>query len=69
MKITSLEKMEQIVKSNRSLSWDGWTVLNSFPSEKGRTSKNGVRIKGVWNIQNRFEPTMDGWDIPNKFVR
>ena len=27
MLINSLEKMEQIVSKNRSLKWDGWTVV------------------------------------------
>lgn len=69
MQITSLEQMEQIVKKNRSLSWDGWTVVNAFPSEKGRTAKDGAYIKGVWHIARRFECTPNGWNIPDKLVR
>lgn len=69
MKITSLEKMESIVKNNKHLSWDGWTVINSYPSDKARTSTRGVFINGSWHIQNRFAPSELGWDIPDKFVR
>jgi hypothetical protein len=68
MQIKSLEQMEQIVSKNRSLFWDGWTVVNSYPSEKGRTSKLGAYVKGRWHLQNRFTPTENGWDIPDKFV-
>jgi hypothetical protein len=68
MQIKSLEKMEQIVAKNRSLFWDGWTVVNSYPSDKGRTSKFGAYVRGKWHLQNRFVPTTNGWDIPDKFV-
>jgi hypothetical protein len=68
MIINTLEHMESIVASNKSLSWDGWTVVNSYPSEKGRTSKNGVLVNSKWHIQSRFEPDRTGWNIPSKFV-
>lgn len=68
MQIKSLEKMEAIVSKNKSLSWDGWTVISSYPSEKGRTSPLGAFIKGKWYIQNRFTPSSNGWAIPDKFV-
>lgn len=68
MQIKTLEKMETIVAKNKSLYWDGWTVVNSYPSEKGRTSKFGAYIKGKWHLQKRFVPTINGWDIPDKFV-
>lgn len=69
MIISSLEQMESIVNKNKSLRWDGWVVLNSYPSDKARTSKNGALVNGVWSIQNRFVPSENGWDIPDKFVR
>lgn len=66
--IQSLEQMESIVKRNRQLSWDGWTVVSSLPSPKGRTSPHGAYVKGKWYIQKRYEPNKNGWDIPNKFL-
>lgn len=69
MNITSLEQMEQIVKSNRALHWDGWTVVSSYPSDKGSTSKDGALVNGKWHVQRRFEPNESGWNIPGKFVR
>ena len=68
MLITSLEKMESIVSKNKDLRWDGWTVISSYPSEKGRTSKFGARVNGRWHLQRRFELTRKGWDIPKNFV-
>jgi hypothetical protein len=68
MKIRSLEQMEKIVSSNKFLEWDGWTVLHLTPSRNGVTSKFGVYRNGKWYIQRRFEPNLDGWDIPRNFL-
>lgn len=69
MNIKSLEKMEEIVRKNRFLRWDGWTVVNAFPNDRGATMPNGIRIDGRWHIQYRYEPNENGWNIPDKLVR
>lgn len=69
MKIQTLEQMESIVSANKNLFWDGWTVIENYFSEKGRTSKQGAFVNGKWSIQKRYVPTTDGWEIPNKFMR
>jgi hypothetical protein len=66
MIIKTIEEMEKIVSSNKELFWDGWTVVKRYPSDKAKTSKQGVLIKGVWYMEQRFEATMDGWEIPGK---
>lgn len=68
MNIKSLEQMETIVKNNKFLTWDGWTVVNNYRSEKGRSSKFGSYINGKWYITKRFEPSRNGWDIPESFI-
>jgi hypothetical protein len=68
MQVKTLEQMETIVANNKSLSWDGWTVVDRYPSEKGRTSKFGVYINNKWHIQKLFVPSQTGWEIPNKYV-
>lgn len=68
MIIKELEVMEKIVANNKSLIWDGWTVVNSYPSESGRTSANGALVGSKWHIQARYEPGANGWNIPSKFV-
>ena len=67
--ISSLEKMESIVRKNKQLSWDGWDVVQSFPSPTGWMHKNGAFIKGRWYTQRRFNLTSKGWDLPEKLVR
>lgn len=68
MIVKTVEQMEKIVASNKSLMWDGWTVVNSVPSEKGRSSSTGALVNSKWHVQTRYEPNRMGWDIPNKFV-
>lgn len=68
MNITSIEKMEEIVNNNKSLSWDGWTVINKYKSEKGRTSKYGKYIDGAWYMTRRFVPGKNGWEMPERFT-
>jgi hypothetical protein len=68
MNIQSLEQMEQLVKSNKNLRWDGWTVVNYIRSDKARTSKFGEYINGKWYIVKRFSPNRDGWSIPESLI-
>lgn len=69
MLISSLETMETIVSKNKSLKWDGWDVIHFYPSDRGRTSKWGMRIGNKWFLHKRFSITEKGWDLPNKLMR
>lgn len=69
MNIKSLEKMERLVEKAKYLHWDGWTVISSYPSKKGSTSKYGAYRDGAWHIQRRFEPNENGWEIPERFLK
>jgi hypothetical protein len=69
MHITSLETMEQIVKNNDSLRWEGWTVISSRPTPTAWTKPEGAYSNGKWYLESRYEPDEKGWNIPNKFVR
>lgn len=69
MLIKSLEQMEDIVKNNDALSWDGWTVIESKSNENGMMSKDGVLVDGKWIVQKRYDANATGWEIPNKFMR
>lgn len=68
MNIKSLEQMENIVNSSNTLFWDGWSVVNRYRSEKGRTSKYGAYIDGKWYMTRRFILEKDGWNIPESFI-
>jgi hypothetical protein len=66
--INSLETMESIVIKNRQLSWDGWTVVETFPSDKAYYSKFGIYKNGKWQMKKSFIPSSQGWEIPDKYV-
>jgi hypothetical protein len=68
MLITSLEKMEVIVSKNKSLSWDGWNVVELIKTPAAVYKPNGVRINGVWYVKNIFSAERDGWRVPNKYT-
>jgi hypothetical protein len=67
MQIKSLEQMEAIVSNNKFLSWDGWTVVELYPSQKGSTSKFGAYVNGKWYLKKSFMPLENGWNIPDKY--
>ena len=68
MYVTTLDQMESIVQSHKDLYWDGWTVLERIPNNKGMTNKLGIFVNGQWYMQKRFECTAKGWNIPTKYV-
>ncbi len=67
--INSLETMESIVQNNKQLSWDGWTVVETFPSEKAYFSKFGIYKNNKWQMKKEFAPSSQGWEIPDKYVK
>lgn len=69
MLIKSLEQMETIVENNKSLSWDGWTVVESSPFKTAWMQPNAIFKNGKWFVTNRFEAGKDGWNIPSKLVK
>ena len=69
MIINELNKMETIVKNNKSLSWDGWNVVELIKSTTGMFRPEGAFVNGSWYIKNIFSANRDGWSIPNKYVR
>jgi hypothetical protein len=69
MLIKSLEKMEEIVAQDRSLSWRGWDVIHLVPNPTAWSKPDGAFVKGRWYIRKIFELSAEGWEIPNKLVR
>ena len=69
MLVNNLETMEAIVKNNKSLSWDGWNVVELIKSKSGMFKPEGAYVNGSWYIKNTFSANRDGWRIPNKYAR
>jgi hypothetical protein len=68
MQVISVEAMEKIVSKNRSLSWDGWNVIELIPNSKAMLKANGSKVRGVWYIKTTFIIEHDGWKIPSKYA-
>ena len=66
--IKSLEKMEKIVSKNKSLSWDGWNVVELIKNPGAMFKVNAARINEAWYIKNIFVVDQDGWRIPSKYA-
>jgi hypothetical protein len=66
--VKSLGKMEKIVSRNKSLSWDGWNVVELIKNPGAMFKPNAARINGVWYIKNIFIVDQDGWRIPSKYA-
>lgn len=67
MLITDLNKMETIVSKNKSLSWEGWNVVELTKSSSAMFKQDGAFVKGSWYTKKVFSPTRDGWRIPHKY--
>lgn len=68
MLIKSLSEAESIVENNDKLSWNGWTIVETFSNKDGYMDKDGVFANGKWIVQKRYEPGTTGWDIPKRLV-
>lgn len=69
MIINSLEQMENIVKRNRQLSWDGWDVVKLQPRPGAWSSPSAAFVKGKWYQKSVYPVTELGWSIPDYIVR
>ncbi len=68
IKVTSLETMEEIVKANKNLEWDGWNVNLITKAKNAAMSKDGVLRKGTWYISKQLPLDRDGWSIPKDLI-
>jgi len=69
MLVTSYDYAHQIVDSNKSLSWDGWNILESKESSGAEFNKDGRLIYGKWHYVKSFTLNDNGWEVPTKYVR
>lgn len=64
MLVTDLKIMEDIVKNNKNLTWEGWDVVFLKKSDKAMFSPDGVYKEGSWYKKKIFPITKSGWSIP-----
>jgi len=70
MKISDVNKMEEMVKANESLSWDGWNVIQMLQDDYAEFLPIGTFDKTTmqWYRKLVFVCTEDGWEIPESVV-
>ncbi len=61
-KITDLEVMEEVVKSDPFLEWDGWDVVKYTPNPIAFFYADGRFRSGKWYRTARVVPDRNGWD-------
>jgi hypothetical protein len=59
----------KVVDSNKSLFWDGWTIVEFKPHPDAITHKSAIYRNNRWGFTKRFEPSTNGWKVPDKYVR
>lgn len=69
MLVTSLEEMEDIVRSRGDLSWDGYDVVKYTNSSNAMYGVDGVFRNGKWMKKKVFPLTEQGWHLPNTIGR
>lgn len=74
LELRGIRHAERFVKEQRGLGadcrWDGWDVVIFKPSDRARTSSQGVYRDGVWGYDNRSVVNTDGiWEIDWRNVK
>ena len=65
MLVTSLEEMEEIVRSRDDLEWDGYDIIKYTNSKNAMYGVDGIFRGGKWMKKKVFPLTEDGWYLPN----
>lgn len=71
MKILDIETVEQIVKNNPNLHWDGWNVICLDQDDYAEFLPTGVfdRTTGKWYRKKVYALHDDGtWTIPDEAI-
>ena len=61
-----MNEMDEIVKANKSLSWDGWNVVQMVQDDYAEFLSVGTldKLTMQWYRKIVFPCTENGWDIP-----
>ena len=62
------DKAHGLVDEIKSLYWDGWTIVDWKPFKDAFYKKNGMFRDGRWGVAKRYEPGVNGWKVPAKYV-
>ena len=69
MKALDYDEAHNVVETNGSLHWDGWTIVSWVRNPNGATNLRG-EFRDGWGIAKRFTLRPDGtWLVPDKYAR
>jgi hypothetical protein len=70
MLIDDLARMEEIVDKNKTLTWDGWDVVQLIQDDYAEYLQVGVFDQKTlqWYRKTVFPCTEEGWEIPESVI-
>lgn len=70
MIVSSLSQMENIVNTNKNLSWDGWDVVSHIKQSDSEFMNNGSfnRKNSKWYTKTVYPCRENGWNIPDSVL-
>lgn len=69
MLVTSYDYAHKIVDLNKSLSWNGWDIVEFKPNQSAEFKPDGKRVNETWGFVKTFPLTENGWEVPSRYVR
>ena len=69
MIINNIEKAEELVKNNETLSWNGWDIEYMEQDNNGFMKTNGIFKNDKWHVKEVYQCVNGVWDIPNKLIK
>lgn len=69
MLVTNYNYAHKIVDNNKTLSWDGWDIVEFKSTPDAYFMPEGVFKNDKWGTVKTFPITENGWEIPKRYVR
>lgn len=69
MLVTNYNYAHKIVEANKSLSWDGWNIVEFKPNADAFYMQDGIFKNSKWGTVKTFPLTENGWEVPKRYVR
>lgn len=69
MIITDYDTAHAIVSSNKSLSWDGWDIVDFKKSDDAEYNVSGKNVNGAWGYVKVYPLSENGWELPKRYAR
>lgn len=66
----TLDQVERLVKKNKYMSWNQWTLEIFKPDRNAFMRSNGAIRDGEWGLVQKVELNAEGmYDVPQRYAR